>query len=117
MKLWPLFGAVNQLLAALALLVITMYLKKKGGLKFLVSCIPCVLMLSITCWAMVINEKKFIDDKNWLLVTIGGGIFALAIWMTIETAIVFFASGKKETLDDNRASATKEDDAAIGQVK
>jgi carbon starvation protein len=90
MKLWPLFGAVNQLLAALALLVVTMYLKKKGGLKFLVSGVPCVLMLGITCWAMVLNESKFIDDKNWLLVVIGGGIFLLAIWMVIETVIVFF---------------------------
>ncbi len=98
MKLWPLFGAVNQLLAALALLVVTMYLRKKGGLKFLVSAVPCVLMLAITCWAMVINEKKFIDEKNWLLVTIGGGIFVLAMWMAVETAIVFFTSGKEKAL-------------------
>lgn len=89
MKLWPLFGAVNQLLAALALLVVTMYLKKKGGLKYLVSAIPCVLMLCITCWAMVLNEYKFITDKNWLLVFIGSGIFLLAVWMVVETVIVF----------------------------
>lgn len=103
MELWPLFGAVNQLLAALALLVVTMYLKKKGGLKFLVSAIPCVIMLVITCWAMVYNQKQFIssDEPNWLLVTIGGGIFVLAIWMVVETAIVFFANGKTETLGDD----------------
>lgn len=107
MKLWPLFGAVNQLLAALALLVITMYLKKKGGLKFLVSCIPCFLMLGIACWAMVINEKKFIEDENWLLVIIGGGIFALAIWMTIETAIVFCKSGDQGTGKTDRKQQEK----------
>jgi carbon starvation protein len=90
LKLWPLFGAVNQILAALALLVITMYLKKKGGWKFLVSAIPCVLMLTITCWAMVLNEIKFYKDENWLLVIIGGGIFVLSIWMIVETAAVFF---------------------------
>ena len=95
MTLWPLFGAVNQLLATLALLVVTMYLKKKGGLKFLVTGIPCIIMLTIACWAMTINELKFINDKNWLLVTIGGGIFLLVIWMVIETVIVFFASGKE----------------------
>ncbi len=90
MTLWPLFGGANQLLASLALLVVTMYLKTKGGLKFLISALPCVLMLCITGWAMVSNERIFIQDKAWLLVTIGGGIFLLAVWMTVETAILFF---------------------------
>lgn len=99
MKLWPLFGAVNQLLASLALLVITMYLKKKGGLKYLITAVPCVIMLIITCSAMAINEQAFLlktqsensdaSFEGWLLTIIGGGIFLLAVWMVIETAIVF----------------------------
>jgi carbon starvation protein len=87
--LWPLFGTVNQLLAALALLVVTMYLKRRGGLKYLVSGIPCVIMLTITGWAMVLNEVKFYKDKNYLLLIIGGIILTLALWMTIETLILF----------------------------
>ncbi len=31
LRLWPLFGTVNQLMAALALLVVTMYLRRKGA--------------------------------------------------------------------------------------
>lgn len=105
LKLWPLFGAVNQLLASLALLVITMYLRKKGGLKFIVTAIPCVVMLAITCWAMVIKEQEFLvkaksidpetSFEGWLLAIIGGVIFLLAIWMVVETVIVFFK--RKET--------------------
>ena len=87
MKLWPLFGTANQLLASLALLVVTLYLRKKGGRAFLISGIPCLLMLVITNWAMVKNELDFLNSKNWLLVGIGGGIFLLALWMTIEAAI------------------------------
>jgi len=90
MTLWPLFGTANQLLAALALLVITIYLKRKGGLKFLVTAVPCVIMLVITNWAMVKNEMIFLADRNWLLVTIGAGIFALALWMTVEALTAFF---------------------------
>ncbi len=90
MKLWPLFGSANQLLAALALLVVTLYLKRKGGLKFIVTAVPCLIMLVITNWAMVKNEIDFINKANWLLVIIGGGIFALALWMTIEALIAFF---------------------------
>ncbi len=92
MTLWPLFGTANQLLAALALLVITLYLKRKGGLKFIVTAVPCVIMLVITNWAMVKNEIDFINRGDWLLVTIGGGIFALALWMTVETVTIFAQS-------------------------
>ncbi|MBA7669825.1 Pyruvate/proton symporter BtsT [subsurface metagenome] len=91
MKLWPLFGTSNQLLAALALLVVTLYLKRKGGFKFIVTAVPCLIMLVITNWAMVKNETIFLADKNWLLVTIGAGIFALALWMTVEAFMAFFS--------------------------
>ena len=89
MKLWPLFGTVNQLLAALALLVITMYLKKKGGLKYLTTAVPCLIMLVVTGWAMILNEKRFIETQNIMLVIIGGIVFLLAAWMTLETVILF----------------------------
>ena len=97
LKLWPLFGTVNQLLAALALLVITMYLKKKGGLRYLVAGIPCVIMLVVAGWAMVLNEIQFVKDENILLVIIGGIIFMLAVWMTLETIALFF---KKSEISD-----------------
>lgn len=91
MKLWPLFGTVNQLLAALALLVVTMYLKKKGGLKYLIAAVPCLLMLVVTGWAMILNEREYIfETKNSLLAVIGGVVFLLAAWMTVETVILFF---------------------------
>jgi carbon starvation protein len=94
MKLWPLFGTANQLLAALALLVITLYLKSKGGIKFIVAGVPCLIMLVITNWAMVNNEVIFLTNEKyagekWLLSIIGAVIFALALWMTIEAFIAF----------------------------
>ncbi|MBN2457148.1 MAG: carbon starvation protein A [Sedimentisphaerales bacterium] len=92
MKLWPLFGTANQLLAALALLVITIYLKRKGRWKFMVTAVPCLIMLVITNWAMVKNEAIFIGQKNWLLAGVGAGIFILALWMTVEAVITFTAN-------------------------
>ena len=89
LKLWPLFGTANQLLASLALLVVTLYLKGRGGRKYLVTGVPCVVMLVITSWAMIKNEIQFIQDRDWLLVSIGTGIFALALWMTVEAAVAF----------------------------
>jgi len=96
MILWPLFGSANQLLASLALLVITLYLKRKGGLQFLITAVPCLVMLTITTWAMIANETKFVRDAldhpqewaKWLLVAIAAGIFLLAAWMIVEAVIV-----------------------------
>lgn len=90
MKLWPLFGTANQLLAALALFVVTAYLKKKGGFKFLFSGLPCLVMLVITNWAMIENQIAFIKQKNYLLIVVGGAIFLLALWMTLESAVSIF---------------------------
>lgn len=90
LKLWPLFGAANQLLAALALLLITLYLRKKGGMKFLVSGIPCLIMLVITSWAMILNEIRFVQQRNTLLITVGGIILVLAFWVFVESVVAFF---------------------------
>jgi carbon starvation protein len=99
-RLWPLFGTVNQLLAALALLVVTMYLKRKGGWKYLVAAIPCLIMLGVTGWAMVLNERHYFETKNTLLAIVGGVVFLLALWMTAETLILFAGRTVTEPLMD-----------------
>jgi len=87
LKLWPLFGSVNQLLAGLALLVITVYLaRKKAPLGY--TLIPMVFMLFMTGWAMLINLGDFYGKANWLLFFIGLAVFILEIWMVIESVIV-----------------------------
>ncbi|MCP4713495.1 MAG: carbon starvation protein A, partial [Deltaproteobacteria bacterium] len=91
LMLWPLFGAVNQLLAALALLLITIYLKKKGGKAYLTTALPCAFMLVITLWGSSINEIKFINDGNWLLAVICGATIVLALCMIVESVRAFTA--------------------------
>ncbi|MEM1304184.1 MAG: carbon starvation protein A, partial [Planctomycetota bacterium] len=49
--LWPLFGATNQLLAGLALLVLVFYLVRRG-LPFWFAAAPAALMLVVPGWAM-----------------------------------------------------------------
>jgi carbon starvation protein len=90
LKLWPMFGATNQTLAALALLVITVWLKSKGGLKFLVSGIPCAFMAFITTWAIILNQINFIGSHNYLLSILNLIILVLNLWIIIEGLIVVF---------------------------
>lgn len=87
LKLWPLFGSVNQLLAGLALLVITIYLAYKKAPLFY-TLIPMVFMLFMTGWAMLINLGDYYTKANWLLFYIGLAVFILEIWMVIESVIV-----------------------------
>lgn len=48
---WPVFGATNQLLAGLALLVVYVWQKRKGKKTFFIL-IPMIFMLSMTLWAL-----------------------------------------------------------------
>jgi len=84
LKLWPLFGAVNQTLAALALIIITIYLRRKGGLKWLVSGIPAVIMSFVTVWATLVNQGQYIEQKNWLLISVNFMVLIMMIWIMIE---------------------------------
>jgi len=88
LKLWPLFGATNQTLAALALLLITLWLKRKGGIKFLISGIPCIFMAFITTWALVINQIRFINNQDILLLTLNLIILFLNLWIIVEGTII-----------------------------
>ncbi|MBC2703231.1 carbon starvation protein A [Desulfobacula sp.] len=91
LKLWPLFGAVNQTLAGLVLIIITVYLKTKGGMKWLISGIPAVFMMVMTIWALALNQSKFGTADNTLLQIVNGLILLLAIWIVVEGVIKFMS--------------------------
>ena len=88
LTLWPLFGAINQLLAGLALILITVYLKSRGPWYWL-TLIPCIFMLFMTIWGLILNIEQFIVTSNWLLVTIGGICLLLSAWLIVEGALAF----------------------------
>jgi carbon starvation protein len=87
LTLWPLFGATNQLLAGLALLVVTVYLARKK-VAIVYTFIPMIFMIFMTGWAMLINLNKFYASANWLLFCIGFATIVLEIWMIIESFAV-----------------------------
>ncbi len=94
LKLWPLFGAVNQTLAALALIIITIYLKYKGGFKWLISGLPAVFMSVVTVWATIINQGTFIDEGNYLLIVVNVIVLILVVWIIIEGFLKFISIPK-----------------------
>ena len=103
--LWPLFGATNQLLAGLALMVIFFYLwRRKVNVWFVA--IPMVIMLIMPAWAllwqlfnqdsgwahpllaMVRGDAEWVWDHKHLLLTIGLATLLLQIWVVIEGVLL-----------------------------
>ena len=90
LTLWPMFGAVNQLLGALALLVATIYLRRRtAGLKYLVTGLPFLFMIVMTLWAAIANQLQFIAAGQTVLVMINGAIVLLALLMILESSRLF----------------------------
>lgn len=101
LTLWPMFGAVNQTLAALALIVITLYLQSKGGLKWLISGVPALFMALMTLWASIINQMHFIEVKDIFLLIINAAIVLIVVWITLEGLIKFISEFKQKNAADN----------------
>jgi len=91
MVLWPLFGTLNQLIAALALLVISVYLHTKNK-PIWFTAIPFAIMVCLTGWAMVTNLRDFLYGSTYVakaphLFGIGLVVSALEVWMIVEVVL------------------------------
>ena len=89
LMLWPLFGATNQLLAGLAMMVAAFYLwRRSKAIAFLA--IPTLLMMLVPGWAMTYDlVVNWIPQRKILLSGFGVGILILQVWMFVEAALVW----------------------------
>jgi carbon starvation protein len=95
LALWPLFGAVNQTLAALALIIATLYLRNMGGWKWIITGIPALFMSIMTLWASFMNQTQFGTDNNLLLQIINAAIVLIVAWIIVEGVVKFFSGEKR----------------------
>lgn len=86
--LWPLFGAINQLLAGLAFLVIAFYLIRHNKPVYFLAA-PLCLMIVLPAWAMTHQIFGFYRDGNMLLVALGCLVEALQAWMIVEALLMW----------------------------
>ncbi|WP_167605270.1 carbon starvation protein A [Maribellus sediminis] len=93
--LWPLFGALNQLVAALALGVVVLYLimKKQNPLFAL---IPMLFVLIMTVWAMFDNLISFMQEKNYTLTVLSILIILLTVWLLVSGLNVLTSQQRKK---------------------
>lgn len=83
--IWPLFGTTNQLLAALSLIVISVYLKRLGR-RAAPTLVPMVFLLIMTTWAMLqsLGTWWLGDTPNYLMGSLGAVVLVASLWMTGE---------------------------------
>ena len=88
LALWGLFGSTNQVLGALTLLTITIYLRQRGS-NYWYTFFPMVFMLTVTICAMVLDLQKYWTGGNFLLTFVAASIFALSVWLVVEGYLRF----------------------------
>jgi len=95
--LWPIFGASNQMLAALTLMVLTLYFWQKNK-PVLALFIPMILVMLVTIVTLFLKAREYYN-QNTILFVIDLFLIGLIIWMIVEGIIVF---QKKRKINANR---------------
>jgi carbon starvation protein len=87
-QVWPVFGSANQVLGALALLVITLWLKRRGKPLWLTG-IPTIFLTVITMTglsSMVIGQLRS-DEPVWAVLAPAAVLLVLAAAILVEGGI------------------------------
>lgn len=90
--LWPLFGAINQLLAGLAFMVLTFYLWRRSR-PIMFALLPMLMMLIMPAWALLLQmfapETGWLATEQYLLLSFGLVVMGLQVWMVIEAILIW----------------------------
>ncbi|MDO5301337.1 MAG: carbon starvation protein A [Tissierellia bacterium] len=81
--IWPIFGAANQLLAALALLALAVWMKGTNRSYSMFS-IPMVFMFAATLSTLVLNIKANLATLNVIMVVLPAILFVLAVVLAYQ---------------------------------
>lgn len=88
LRIWPLFGTTNQLLASLSLAIIAVMLIRKRRNPW-PAIIPLVLVFVLSFWAAIEQLFSFTAPGNadWLLFAIDVVIIIASVWVAIEAVM------------------------------
>ncbi len=96
-RIWPIFGASNQLVAALTLLVLSCYLVARGR-PSIYTLAPAVFMIITTIAALLWQAKNFLlgDSPQYLLGVVSIVLLILAIVVCFDAVGVFRTMPSRE---------------------
>jgi carbon starvation protein len=103
---WPVFGSANQLIAALALLVLTVVLWRRGK-PTIYTLVPLVFMFATALGALVYQGRDFWAEQKFLLCGISVALVALALVMLVDSLrVVLHERRAAPTYAEARCQAT-----------
>ena len=88
LALWSLFGSTNQVLGALTLLTISIYLRQRGR-NYWYTAVPMAFMMVMTVIAMLLDLRKYTMGGQMLLTFVALSIFLLSLWLVVEAFLRF----------------------------
>jgi len=94
--IWPLFGATNQILASLTLLVISIFLMKLAR-PARYTLMPMVFVLFMSVWGSLIQMASYYRNDQWLLVVLSVAVLIASILVILE-AISVISTLKRDGL-------------------
>lgn len=105
LRIWPLFGTSNQLLASLTLSVVAVMLirKRRNPAPALV---PLTIVFVMAFWAALAQLGDLYDAQDWLLLTIDAVIIVAAVWVAFE-AVVAMRRASQEAPEAPDADVTE----------
>ena len=83
MLIWPVFGATNQILASMTLMVLAIYLIKLGRPARYVL-VPMMFILFLAMWASGWYIIEHFSTGNWVLVVIEVAVMTISIVIMLE---------------------------------
>ncbi|GAA1346277.1 carbon starvation protein A [Arthrobacter roseus] len=88
LRIWPLFGTTNQLMASLSLSIIAVILIRKGR-NPITAMIPLVIIFVMAFWAALEQLGSFMDPSNpdWMLFALDVIIIVASVWVAVESII------------------------------
>lgn len=93
-KIWPAFGASNQLVAALALMVISCWLLSKGK-PARYSVIPAIFMLLTSLTALCFQTIQYVHKGEFVLAAISVALIGAALYLANEVTTAFRKAFKR----------------------
>jgi carbon starvation protein len=99
---WNTFGASNQLLAALALIGISIWLKKESSKPFiwLVAFLPALWMFAMSIWSLLlaIYNGWVLNTGHFVIPIVSVVLIILALLVSIETVIAMLPKRKNSVV-------------------
>ncbi len=91
--LWPLFGTSNQLLAALSLAVVTVYLVRRNVNRW-ITLIPMLIMFVVSTWAILLNLHGFFNTGQYHLLLLSVAMLVVDFMVIGVSAKAFTAKSR-----------------------